>query len=560
MHGPLSLLATLLLTAALGLCACTGSMVEPLGASSSGVGVQDPVVRAANCEERQAGPGAFRRLTRAEYAETVQDLLQDAAPEVQTFVADSLEDGFTNNLKALPDVRVTQQYNDAAEAIATRAVAKLGSWFSCNVAQQTEATCAQIFVRTVGSKAFRRPVKAEEESRLLAVYDFARVELGYAFPQRLRLVLTAMLSSASFLYHVEKGKPPKPGDTYVPLADHELASRLSYFLVGGPPDAELWAAATAGTLSDAAELDKHARRLWQSPRAKAAMTRFHRQWLELDSLDSISKDESLFPEFTAELRQAMKAETEAFVRSVLWDGDGRLHTLLTSTQSFANAPLASLYGLSGVTGTALQSVSLDPTQRAGMLTQPAFLATHAHRGQTSPTRRGLFVRERMLCAHMDSPPEGVDVTVPTLDPSRTTRERYAAHQTERYCAGCHRLMDNMGLGMESLDAVGRYRTHEAGRPLDSSGEVVDTGELDGPFNGLPELARRLGNSQQVRDCATTKWFTYALGRPEAEEDACTVAKLKVTFRRSDQVPELVFQLIQSHAFRHIRVPAQASCR
>jgi hypothetical protein len=199
-----------------------------------------------------------------------------------------------------------------------------------------------------------------------------------------------------------------------------------------------------------------------------------------------------------------------------------------------------------------QKVDLDPTQRSGLLTQSAFLATHGHEG-SAPIFRGIAVREQLICVDLPPPPPGADNMFPPPSPTKTTRERLVMHRVNPECASCHDLMDSLGYGFESFDDIGRYRTTENGVPIDDTGKILGTDDADGPFKGPVELGRRLAKSKQVQQCLTTQWFRYALGRAETPLDKCTMDLVFKRFQDSDfRIPDLLLALVESDGFRVLR--------
>ena len=186
------------------------------------------------------------------------------------------------------------------------------------------------------------------------------------------------------------------------------------------------------------------------------------------------------------------------------------------------------------------------------------MAASAKPNQTSPVHRGLFVRERLLCATMPSPPEGVEIKAPDLDPNLTTRERFNQHASDRLCAGCHRLMDPIGLGFEGYDGIGAWRTSENGKPIDVSGELVET-DVDGRFTGAVELAKKLAESTDVRDCVVRMWFRFGYGRTEGPQDACTLQRLNNAFTSTGgRIQDLVLALTTTDDFRFRGQPTGGS--
>jgi hypothetical protein len=373
--------------------------------------------------------------------------------------------------------------------------------------------------------------------------------------EALAYVLQGMLLSPYFLYHwpLGPGAPARDG-ALVRLGPHEIASRLSYFLWGSLPDAALFAAADAGKLATPAEIAEQARRMLKDAKARDTVASFQAQWLELDRLSEIERDPKTYPEFSDALLQAMREEAVAFATHVLADGDGRLETLLAAPFSFLNEPLARVYRVSGVTGTALVKRDLDPRQRAGVLTQTALLTAGANAYEAHPVKRGVHVIEKFLCEHVPPPPPDVAAEPPMFDPNSTTRQRFDALTSPANCAGCHKVINGVGYGFEAYDAIGRYSPMQAGRAVDDSGQVT----LDGvthAFKGATELAALFAKSDQVRRCLGTQWVRYALGRHEAPEDAASLVAALDAFARSGyDVRELLVALVRTKAFTH-RTPA-----
>jgi hypothetical protein len=279
---------------------------------------------------------------------------------------------------------------------------------------------------------------------------------------------------------------------------------------------------------------------------------FNEQWLDLAAIDEADKDARIYPGFDPALRALAHRETALYVEEVLWKGDGKLATLLTAPFSFMNRPLATFYGVSGPTGDAFQRVELSAEQRPGLLTRGGMLAARALANQTDPVRRGKFVREQLFCQIPPSPPADLEVRPPDLDPNLTTRERFSQHSKDQFCAACHKLMDPIGLGFENFDAVGRWRDSESGKPVDASGEIVES-DVNGSFVGPAQLASKLADSGQVRDCLAKQWFRFGYGRSETPADQCSLETLKALYAAGgNDVRELMVALTQTDAFLYRR--------
>jgi hypothetical protein len=534
--------AVLALLAPLGGTACGGAKSGDSGTSGPGP------TPGALCTTTDPSPSPLRRLTRLEYNNTVRDLLGvDMAP-ADKFPPDEIAGGFSNNASVLAvSPLLAELYMDAAEALSAEAVKNLPALLPCDPAAAGEDACARQFVQRFGRRAYRRPLAAAETDLLLRAYAAGRAEGTFA--AGIELVIQTALQSPSFLYRFELGASPRPGEKLVRLSQHELATRLSYFLWGTMPDDGLAAAADAGQLATLDQLATRARAMLADGRARRAVGEFYRQWLGLGALETVIKDPVVHPDFNAELRAAMRAETQAFVEHVIWSADHRLATLLTAPIGFVNAPLARVYGLSTPAGAATEMVALPMAERAGVLTQPGVLAVHALPNQSSPVSRGKFVREQLLCQQISPPPPNLNVTPPEVDPTRSTRERFAQHTADPACSVCHRVMDPIGFGFEAYDAIGRFRTSDGGRAIDDAGEIVASRDADGAFRGARELAERLSTSAEVRDCVATQWFRYAFGRYDGAGDTCSLAPLRQEFTRTGgDLEELLVTLTQTEAF------------
>jgi hypothetical protein len=538
--------STLICGGALIALGCTGTITEdktgadpgpgsspskPSGGGGSSVAADAPRM----CGAGQIAPSPLHRLTRLEYDNTIKDLVGEDLKLAGSFAFDERAGEFTANFfTPITEMQFTE-YTTAAQAVGDKAAASMSQVVPCDPAADA-AGCATKFIKQFGRRALRRPLDDAEVAKYQKLFEVGRS--GADFANGVRLVTQAMLMSPNFLYLVEG-----PG----PLTQHQMAARLSYFIWNGPPDAELSAAADAGQLGSLAGLRKQAQRLLADPRALAMITDFHIQWLGLEELPTETKDDKLYPNFVA-LRGPMIEETSHFLADVFKADGGRLETLLAAPYGVVNAPLAALYGAQ-MTGSDWQKTAFDPKQRAGLLTQASFLAAHGAFDASSPILRGLAVRERLLCAPMPVPPPGADNSFPMATPSQTTRQRFDKHRADPSCASCHMLMDKLGYGFESYDAVGKFRTTENGFPVDDSGEIIGT-DIDGPFKGAPELAHKLAGSKQVQQCVATQWFRYAFGRLDTPLDKCTLDALTKQFTGTDlRMLDLLQAIVESDAFR-----------
>jgi hypothetical protein len=292
--------------------------------------------------------------------------------------------------------------------------------------------------------------------------------------------------------------------------------------------------------------------LLEDPRAASAVEDFHIQLLDLDRLDDLNKDPQSFPTFTDTVRDAMAEEARRFVAHAVLQDDGAWSTLMDADYTFLNAELANYYGIVDGVGQQMQQVSLRAEHhRGGLLALGGLMAGLGKYATTSPVLRGKFVRERLLCQQLPPPPDNVDFEPPDVDPDATARERYREHSENPTCAGCHTLLDPIGFGFEHYDGAGKWRAVENGFPIDASGELVATEDIDGPFDGVEDLAARLGESVEARRCVAKQWFRYAYGREETEDDACSLELLQSEFLETGDVRALLVDLTQTHAFRYV---------
>jgi hypothetical protein len=311
------------------------------------------------------------------------------------------------------------------------------------------------------------------------------------------------------------------------------------------PDEALFAAAAAGRLDDAPGVEAEARRMVADDRARTGILEIHRQWLGLDGIDDVELDVGTYPMFNLNLRRQMRQEADDLVLSTILDGDHRLSSLLTTRTTRAGRLLGPIYGVDLDPGV---PIDLPEGQRAGILTSAGMLAMTSHAVHPSPVLRGKLVLERLLCHDLGSPPANANITPPTGAEAATNRERYAEHENNSACSGCHRGMDAVGFGFEHYDAIGRWREEDGGEPVDATGTLSGT-DVDGGFDGAIDLADRLAASTSVRDCVADRWAHQALARPPAAADACALDPVRAAFRDDDDLIELAVAIARSDAFR-----------
>ena len=503
---------------------------------------------AAGCDQGGAGPRRVRRLSHVEYNRTVAALLGAPTELGLAFAPDEVVEGYSNNADALlVSGLLADQYREAAEEVADLLVADLPARLGCDPVADGEAACAASFIASFGKQAFRRPATATEVERYKALW--AEAAAAEDFAGGIRWTIAAMLQSPNFLYRTELGE--HVGDGIYQLTPHELASELSYLVLGGPPDAELTAAADDGTLKDPDVLAGHAARLLALADGDQTLHRFVDEWLHIDRLPIVTRDATLYPELTPDIRQAMLGETHRFVSGV-YHGGGTLKDLLSSSTSPMTDALAQYYGVPAGSGAADPAGFKETTRTtsAGLLVHGSVLTTHALPVSSSPIHRGKLVRERLLCQAMPPPPSSLNVSPPPVDPGLSTRERYVQHSADPTCYGCHQRIDPIGFGFERYDAVGRSRAMDGSHAIDAAGEIVLTPATDGTFDGVDELAALLSDSPDVAACYTRQWSLFALGSDQAAELQCVGEDLGKAFADAGgRLDSLVLALVGTRFFR-----------
>jgi hypothetical protein len=558
-----SYVAVLGLAAALfGVAACEGKIegapnaaTNPSASSGGGssLGGQTPeqVLASDACKAPAPGRAPLRRLSNAEYRNTVSDLLGDS-PATESLVAtaslsfpsetESL--GFRNNADYLGvSTLVAQGYMDAAEQL-LEPIATNKTWLSCTPVAGAEMDCAKTFIASFGKLTFRRPLTPAESTQYESIFQTSLK--AYDFDSAVRATAFAFLQSPNFLYRVEFGTAPS-GTSSKP-SPYEMANRLSYLFWQSMPDQSLFAAADAGTLATSAQIEAQARRMLADPKASRLLEYFD-EWLGTDTLaTTFVRDPMLYPNLDPNLVPLLQKETRAFVSDILARPAGNLNELLTAPYTFANAALAKHYGLSGVTGT--DFVKVDAPGRAGVLTQ-GMLLSRDKPTRTSIVRRGLKIRLDVLCEQVSAPPPNVNVNLDaTGTPGLTQRQRLEQHRASPACAGCHDLMDPVGVVFEGFDAVGRPRTvDEQGAAIVTSSTIDHTQDANGPVSNPAQLGQMLAQSEEVKACYLTKSFRFFYGRDVDSADACSMAQLLQSFRgKAYSLSELLVALTQTDAF------------
>lgn len=499
---------------------------------------------------------ALRRLTHSQYNRTVRDLLGDRSLPANQFAPEDFVNGFKNqyiaqNLSPL----LEHDYSAAAEKLARTAFRNGDSHglIGCKPSN----SCRSEFVRSFGAKAFRRPLTDAEIRRYDALFG---TQAG--FFEGAQLVVEAMLQSPNFLFRLEETPNPK----WKPYA---TASRLSYALWDSMPGDALTTAAAGGELDTQEGIVRSVRRMLNDPKAREALDEFTGQWLRFDRVLTATRERRAYPQFTPETALAMTQEARRFVGDLVWNGLN-FTELFSAGYGYPNADLARIYAVEPPAVDFDKVPFPQASQRSGLLGQALFLTLTAKPDDTSPTARGLFVREQFLCQHVADPPPGVNTNLPPLSEAQpmTNRERMAMHAQNKACAGCHNLVDPIGNGFEKFDAIGQRREKlkltfgqsfgeakqanakvtTVERDLDTTGQVA--GIPNSAFSSPLELGAVLAASPQCQECVVKQYFRFVAGRTETPGDRPLIRRAFRDFKESGfQFKEMIISIVSAPEFR-----------
>lgn len=517
------------------------------------------VFHLATHAEQAASPAAregpskpvLRRLTHVQYNLTVRDLLGDETRPADAFPKEDFVNGFTNQAEGQSvSPLLAEAYARAAERLARDAFGKgdKRGLIGCPPSD----SCRDQFLRRMGLRAFRRPLTVEEEARYRKLF-----RRESEFLRGAQIVTETMLQSPNFLFHLEPGA-------------YGIASRLSYFLWDTMPDDALLEAATSGGLNTSAGIETQVRRMLASPRARVAFDGFLAEWLRFDRLRGALRDRNLYPEYSPELVENMIEESTRLFRHAAWS-DASFLEFFTAGYSFLTTSLARLYGITAPPEPWARVALPASDPRAGIFGHASFLTLTSKPADTSPTERGLFIREHFLCQIVPPPPAGVSTTLPPVTDEKpiTQRERLQIHLSNPVCAGCHTLVDPIGFGLERFDAIGRYReaervvihptvdevrTRRKTKPSEYQLPIHAQGMLrglgDAQFASPRELGAILANEPACQKCVVKQLFRYAVGRMEQPEDQPVIESAFQRFRNSRfRFSELIMAIASSETFR-----------
>jgi len=506
----------------------------------------------------------IRRLTTEEYVASVTDLFPGYTLPAPSFVSDTKILGFTNlSSSQTSSLVLTEQYQAAAEAVARFVAADPTALTGCDVNVDGETACAQPYLYDLARRAYRHPLNDSEKQSLWGLFTGPTATSDY--PTRLWMTIEGVLLSPKLIFRPEFGDQTRAAPQGLPLTSWEVATRLSYFLRGSLPDAELRAAADSGALSQADEVVRQTQRLLAMPDVQEHLVGFQEQWLGIDTISALTKDPTVYPNFSPLLAYYMGQETHHFLHNILFERQGSIADLFTAPFSYGNQTLADFYGVTAPAND-WDQMDMNPVQRLGILTQGSLLATMAKDGNTDPVRRGKFILQQILCRNIAAPSAAIVAMFQPLDLSLTMRDQFTQHRVNTVCNTCHQFLDPLGLPFEHYDGEGKWRDTDRGMTLDVTGDIVDQNGNQINFDGVPQLAQQLIQMPEARSCYATQWFRFTTGRLEVTDDPSTnplsdipyLTYLSSGFNSDTKIVDLVTTLVGSDSFRYLKPASTAS--
>ena len=508
------------------------------------------------------GDARPRRLTPDQYRRTIADIFGPSIKLGGRFEPDIREEGLLAVGSGHVSVTASglEQYDGMANAIAAQVVSERyrPSLMPCKpaVATQADDACAGQFLAKVGRLLYRRPLTPQQLQTQVKLAGSAASALK-SFYAGLEMSLSGMLESPQFLFRQEIAEPDPDHAGQYRLDAFSKAARLSYLLWNTTPDEELLAAAESGALNTRDGVARQTARLLASARLEAGVRAFFRDMLGFDNFDTLAKDASIFPKFTPQVARDAEEQTLRTIADLLLRQQGDYRDLFTTRKTFMTPTLGAVYGVAvaedrpnGAPESWVPYEFPAGDSHAGILTQASFVALHSHPGRSSPTLRGKALREILLCQKVPDPPGNVNFTVvqDTSNPRfKTARERVTAHRTDPTCAGCHKIIDPIGLALENFDSLGAYRAAENGAAIDASGE------LDGvAFSDVAGLSKAVHDSPVLPACLVNRAYSYAVGHTAQKGEGEFVKYLEKSFAADGyRIPALLRRISESDAFYRV---------
>jgi hypothetical protein len=492
------------------------------------------------------GGTKLRLLTQAEYRASLKLLFGELSTPLElpedTSVAGYVSVG---SASAMVSTFAAEAYEAASRAVTAEVFADAARWqtlVGCQPQADLSDVCVDTFVKSFGKRAFRRELTDVEAQLWVKVARDAAL-LSTSAATGLATATSGLLQSPNFLYRAESNALD-PLSQRLKYDGPSMASRLSFFLTGKPPTPELLAAAAAGQLDTTEGVRAAAAPMLQDPAALDNVNQFFNEYSQAQAVLEAQKDPALFPSFNAALQSSMLEGTRLFLKNIVLAPGADVRSFFTSDQTFADALLAPIYGVTAPASGFAQVTVPPETGRAGILGQAAVIAGHSKANHSSPTIRGLFILQNFLCITPDPPPDDVITMLPE-DPTLTERQKLDLHRTSKSCAGCHALFDPLGFALEHFDSIGQYRATEHGLAIDA------TGSLNGvAFDGQAQLGAALSQSPEALTCMMRHFYNNANARTDDEVDLPVIEQLATTLAARNYVfSDFVAEFIASDAFR-----------
>jgi Protein of unknown function (DUF1592)/Protein of unknown function (DUF1588)/Protein of unknown function (DUF1595)/Protein of unknown function (DUF1585)/Protein of unknown function (DUF1587) len=520
----------------------TGGAASTGGSGNGGAGVGGTGV----VDLSKGGP-KLRVLTQLEYKNSLTDLFGAITAKLD-LPADTFLAGFTSigGAEVAINASAVEPYETASLAAVGEVFADAARWqklVGCQPKADLSDACVTTFIQTFGKRAFRRDLTDAEVQQWLKIGKDAAQLPGSSAAQGLATLVSGLLQSPFFLYRIETNKLDAVSGR-LKYDGGSMATRLAFLLTGHPPSNALLAAAAAGQLDTADGVKTAAAPLLTDPNAVDRMTAFFSEYSQASLVLGAQKSAGLFPTYNAALQSSMFQATELFLKNIVLAPGADVRTLFDSDQTFVDANLAPIYGVAAPASGFMQ-IKLDASAaRAGLFGQAGVLAGHSQPDRNSPTRRGVFLLETFLCLTPPPPPDGVKTDLAT-DPTQTRRAQLEAHRKDPVCAGCHALFDPLGMGLEHLDSIGKYRATENGIAIDATGSLDSVN-----FDGALQLGAAFRQNARAMTCMMSNFYRSANGRKDATADSAEVDKLTQTLTAKGFVwRDLVAEFIASDAFR-----------
>lgn len=501
------------------------------------------------CTDDEGAPAsrALRLLTRREYQNSINDIFGLNMELTTNFLPEGRVHGFTNNADIAQVTALDlDNYYDAATQVTSEVMESLNNGpIRDEINCSANYHCIQTFVEHFGGKLFRRPLEFYEVDEYMSFFTVLRPDgeddnyynHSDRFKEAIAVGLPSLLMSAHFLYRKELGEQ---SGQYYQLDDYEMASLISYTFTGSTPDDTLLAAARNQQLRTKEQYRTQAERLLATERGKNQMAHFAVEWWD-SGLELIgSKNANFYQGYSSDVIQSMVGEMEAFFKHVVFESTGTFEELYNPGYTMLDGTLAQFYGISGGSGTEFSPVTND--QRGGVLSFGAIMASKASTEETSPVKRGVFVREQLMCDPLPPLPRDVNIPNPDLDPTKPMRERFEEHSANENCWACHKFFDDIGYAMEVYDAAGSHRDQEIMYDwdtneiinyfdIDTTGKVINVDDSDDEyfFSNLNEFSSILSNSDSAKSCMSTQYYRYVMGYETTDDDSCAISNLNKTF-------------------------------